>query len=205
MSTTPNPQTHSVSEMSPTPQANDNGGNVNNAANDQSDAAMADQAANTNNDQPPAYEAPAQEGPAAARLTIVFKNQAGAETQFKLKNTTPMVKATDAYHATHGVTAGAYRFLFDGIRVLDAHTPKEVRKSALFCFLAVQVVACSCECVTDIFFTSLRWKTETLSMFSPSSLVVEIVLCEERMLIEDNSQSLDEASQGIEITITQQS
>lgn len=142
MSTTPNPQTHNISEMSPTPQTHDNinGGNVNNAANDQGDAAMADHAAttNTNNDQPPAYGAPAQgapagqeapaaqEGPTIVRLTIIFKNQSGAETQFKLKNTTTLAKAFDAYHATNGVAPGAYRFLFDGQRVVPTDTPKEV-------------------------------------------------------------------------------
>lgn len=64
--------------------------------------------------------------PAAAAVTIIFRTANGAEVSFKLKPTTKLKKAMDAYAAREGQERTVLRFLFEGERVLDDSTAASV-------------------------------------------------------------------------------
>lgn len=59
-------------------------------------------------------------------VTITFKSNDGAEVSFKLKATTKLKKAMDAYAARANRERRSLRFLFDGERVLDDKSPDDV-------------------------------------------------------------------------------
>lgn len=53
--------------------------------------------------------------------------QNGEEVHFKIKKTTPLSKLMDAYCQRMGLARTSIRFLFEGSRIQDTQTPKEVR------------------------------------------------------------------------------
>lgn len=61
--------------------------------------------------------------PAASALEIKFENQNGNSIAFKLKPTTSLKKAMDAYCDRSDARRGSLRFLFDGERVQEGDTP----------------------------------------------------------------------------------
>lgn len=65
-------------------------------------------------------------------LNIKFTDTSGTEVHFKLKSTTKLKKAMDAYSARIQRDRQALRFLFDGDRVMDDSTPESV--SLTYCF-----------------------------------------------------------------------
>lgn len=80
-------------------------------------------------------EIPAANGTAApeakpAGITIVFKDSHGGEVSFKLKPTTNLKKAMDAYAERGNLNVRALRFLFDGERVNEGSTAEGVSGSA---------------------------------------------------------------------------
>uniref|UniRef100_A0A8C0QWD2 Small ubiquitin-related modifier n=1 Tax=Canis lupus dingo TaxID=286419 RepID=A0A8C0QWD2_CANLU len=58
------------------------------------------------------------------KLTVV--GQDNSEVHFKLKMTTHLKKLKELYCQRVGVTINTLRFLFDGQRIADNHTPKEL-------------------------------------------------------------------------------
>lgn len=87
--------------------------------------------ADPNNNQPSVTDTDDQgnEIPAAAKpagITIVFKDSLGGEVSFKLKPTTKLKKAMDAYAQHANRERLTLRFLFDGERVNDGSTAEEV-------------------------------------------------------------------------------
>ena len=78
---------------------------------------------------PPEQEQEQEPAPAAdanAPINVLFSDQAGNEVHFKLKPTTKLKKAMDAYSARQELARPTLRFLFDGTRVLDESTPASV-------------------------------------------------------------------------------
>lgn len=75
----------------------------------------------TNNDAP-------NPDPKPNGMTITFKDANGGEVSFKLKATTKLKKAMDAYSARAERDRRSLRFLFDGQRVLDESTPESVSR-----------------------------------------------------------------------------
>lgn len=61
-----------------------------------------------------------------AGITIVFKDAAGNEVSFKLKSTTKLKKAMDAYAARVERERHTLRFLFEGERVQNDSTTESV-------------------------------------------------------------------------------
>lgn len=61
-----------------------------------------------------------------AGLTIVFRDASGGELSFKLKPTTKLKKAMDAFAQRTQRERHTLRFLFEGVRVLDEHSAEEV-------------------------------------------------------------------------------
>eukprot|EP00984_Skeletonema_dohrnii_P018541 scaffold8681_cov96-Skeletonema_dohrnii-CCMP3373.AAC.6 len=67
-----------------------------------------------------------ESGPAFSddtKITLRLKSQSGAETMFKLLQTTPMSKIFNAYAAREGVDVASLRFLLNGRRVSSDATP----------------------------------------------------------------------------------
>ena len=62
----------------------------------------------------------------AEQLNLKVKSQDGEEVFFKIKNTTQLKKLMDAYCQRQGLAASNVRFLFDGERLHEAQTPKEL-------------------------------------------------------------------------------
>ncbi|CAK7312905.1 Small ubiquitin-related modifier 1 [Vulpes lagopus] len=58
------------------------------------------------------------------KLKVV--GQDNSEVHFKLKVTTHLKKLKELYCQRRGVTINTLRFLFDGQRIADNHTPKEL-------------------------------------------------------------------------------
>ena len=82
-----------------------------------------------NNDPPPTTTNSEDQPPAAAApapMTIIFRTTNGAEVSFKLKPTTKLKKAMDAYAAREDKDRKVLRFLFEGERVLDDSTAVSV-------------------------------------------------------------------------------
>ena len=76
-----------------------------------------------NNADENADEIPAQ--PTALNIRFVDANQQN-ELHFKLKSTTKLKKAMDAFSARTERNRATLRFLFDGERIQDDHTPEHV-------------------------------------------------------------------------------
>lgn len=97
---------------------------------------------NPNNNQPTDDQGnempPAPEGKPAG-ITIVFKDSHGGEVSFKLKPTTKLKKAMDAYAERGNLNVRALRFLFDGERVNEGSTAEGVSGSFLFSVLMALV------------------------------------------------------------------
>ena len=53
--------------------------------------------------------------------------QDGSETHFKIRKSTAFKKLMDAYCDRVGKDAGSLRFLYDGTRILEDNTPKDVK------------------------------------------------------------------------------
>ena len=73
-----------------------------------------------------APEEPAAEQPKAGGITIGFKDPHGGEVSFKLKATTKLKKAMDAYAQRVDRNVLTLRSLFDGERVLEGSTAEGV-------------------------------------------------------------------------------
>lgn len=69
---------------------------------------------------------PSVTGDATTPLTIKVVAQDGAERFFKLKPTTPLSKLMNSWCQASSIQRDSVRFLFDGQRVNDAHTPAEL-------------------------------------------------------------------------------
>ena len=67
--------------------------------------------------------------PETINLKVV--TQDGNEIYFKCKMTTPLSKLMNAFCQRQGVQMNSVRFLFDGQRVNQSHTPKDVRPACL--------------------------------------------------------------------------
>ncbi|XP_035154854.1 small ubiquitin-related modifier 5 [Callithrix jacchus] len=52
--------------------------------------------------------------------------QDSSEIYFKVKMTTPLEKLKESYCERQGVPVNSLRFLFEGQRIADNHTPKEL-------------------------------------------------------------------------------
>lgn len=61
--------------------------------------------------------------PKGTPINITFRDQNGNEVNFKLKTTTPLTKAIDAYAGQQGVAADTLRFFFDDRRIVPGDTP----------------------------------------------------------------------------------
>uniref|UniRef100_UPI00403857E7 small ubiquitin-related modifier 1 isoform X3 n=1 Tax=Callospermophilus lateralis TaxID=76772 RepID=UPI00403857E7 len=57
--------------------------------------------------------------------------QDSSEIHFKVKMTTHLKKLKESYCQRQGVPMNSLRFLFEGQRIADNHTPKEFKNSAL--------------------------------------------------------------------------
>ncbi|EAS00561.3 small ubiquitin-related modifier (macronuclear) [Tetrahymena thermophila SB210] len=60
-------------------------------------------------------------------LNLKVKSQEGEEIFFKIKKTTQFKKLMDAYCQRAQVNAHNVRFLFDGDRILESHTPADLK------------------------------------------------------------------------------
>ena len=56
--------------------------------------------------------------------------QDGTEVFFKIKRKSPLKKLMDVYAQRQGGTTNAYRFIFDGNRIVETQTPDDVRNPA---------------------------------------------------------------------------
>merc|ERR1712046_498835 len=59
-------------------------------------------------------------------INLKVVTQDGNEIYFKCKQTTPLQKLMRAFCQRQGVQMNAVRFLFDGTRVRDSQTPKDL-------------------------------------------------------------------------------
>lgn len=78
------------------------------------------------NGAPSTADQPAAPDGAPATITIRMCDQSGAELSFKLRPSTKLKKAMDAFSARMERDRTTLRFLFDGERVLDESTPESV-------------------------------------------------------------------------------
>ena len=62
--------------------------------------------------------------PRRIRINLKVVAQNGNETFFKMKKKTPIGKLMNAYCQRQGVNLNAVRFLFDGERLRESHTPE---------------------------------------------------------------------------------
>lgn len=60
------------------------------------------------------------------QLNLKVKSQDGEEVFFKIKNTTQLKKLMDAYCQRQSLNVANVRFLFDGERLHEGQTPKEL-------------------------------------------------------------------------------
>lgn len=68
----------------------------------------------------------AEAGAQAEQLNLKVKSQDGEEVFFKIKTTTQLKKLMDAYCQRQSLSAANVRFLFDGERLHENQTPKEL-------------------------------------------------------------------------------
>ena len=73
-----------------------------------------------------AGSAPTAPAAPANLLNLCFRDQHGAEVHFKLKPSTKMKKAMEAFAAKMQVEARTLRYFAEGIRIADDHTPESV-------------------------------------------------------------------------------
>eukprot|EP00560_Eucampia_antarctica_P009023 CAMPEP_0197827434 /NCGR_PEP_ID=MMETSP1437-20131217/4205_1 /TAXON_ID=49252 ORGANISM="Eucampia antarctica, Strain CCMP1452" /NCGR_SAMPLE_ID=MMETSP1437 /ASSEMBLY_ACC=CAM_ASM_001096 /LENGTH=94 /DNA_ID=CAMNT_0043428263 /DNA_START=58 /DNA_END=342 /DNA_ORIENTATION=+ len=73
-------------------------------------------------------EKPTDTAPATSSepITIRVRDQTGEETFFKIKKTTKMAKVFETYAQRKGVVSSSLRFLLDGDRILEKHTPQSL-------------------------------------------------------------------------------
>lgn len=69
---------------------------------------------------------PATDNTAVEPLTLKVKAQDGSEIFFKIKPTTQLKKLMDSYCQRQGVDSKTVRFLYEGNRVQEASTPREL-------------------------------------------------------------------------------
>lgn len=69
------------------------------------------------------------EGQAAEPLTLKVKAQDGSEIFFKIKPTTALKKLMESYCQRQGVDSKTVRFLYEGNRIQEASTPRELGMS----------------------------------------------------------------------------
>lgn len=62
----------------------------------------------------------------AEQLNLKVKSQDGEEVFFKIKSTTQLKKLMDAYCQRQNLSSANVRFLFDGERLHEGQTPKEL-------------------------------------------------------------------------------
>uniref|UniRef100_A0A7N5K9G2 Small ubiquitin like modifier 1 n=10 Tax=Laurasiatheria TaxID=314145 RepID=A0A7N5K9G2_AILME len=58
--------------------------------------------------------------------TVTMSDQDSSEIHFKVKMTTHLKKLKESYCQRQGVPMNSLRFLFEGQRIADNHTPKEL-------------------------------------------------------------------------------
>jgi len=63
---------------------------------------------------------------ASEHINLRVVSQDGSEVYFKIKKTTPLKKLMDAYIDRQGINPNSIRFLYDGERVRQEQTPKEL-------------------------------------------------------------------------------
>ena len=61
------------------------------------------------------------------KISLKVVTQDGNEITFRLKRETPLAKLMNAFCQRQGVQMSSVRFLFDGQRINQSHTPKDVR------------------------------------------------------------------------------
>lgn len=61
-----------------------------------------------------------------ASVSIRVTTQAGEETAFKIKPTTPLKKLMDAFCSRMGASRSSVKFLYDGARIQDTQTPNDL-------------------------------------------------------------------------------
>ena len=66
-----------------------------------------------------------------AVCALPIARQDGTEVFFKIKRKSPLKKLMDVYAQRQGGTPSAYRFIFDGNRIVETQTPDDVRTYAL--------------------------------------------------------------------------
>ena len=59
-------------------------------------------------------------------INLKVMGQDSSEVHFKIKRTTPLRKLKQAYCERQGVPMNSLRFMFDGHRIGDDQTPKEL-------------------------------------------------------------------------------
>uniref|UniRef100_A0A8D1J121 Small ubiquitin like modifier 1 n=1 Tax=Sus scrofa TaxID=9823 RepID=A0A8D1J121_PIG len=59
-------------------------------------------------------------------VTVTMSDQDSSEIHFKVKMTTHLKKLKESYCQRQGVPMNSLRFLFEGQRIADNHTPKEL-------------------------------------------------------------------------------
>eukprot|EP01101_Sappina_pedata_P002988 TRINITY_DN1319_c0_g1_i2.p1 TRINITY_DN1319_c0_g1~~TRINITY_DN1319_c0_g1_i2.p1 ORF type:complete len:104 (+),score=54.69 TRINITY_DN1319_c0_g1_i2:40-351(+) len=62
----------------------------------------------------------------AEHINVRVCGQDGSEVFFKIKKTTPFRKLMEAYCQRQGKSINSVRFLYDGDRITEGHTPKEL-------------------------------------------------------------------------------
>ncbi|KAK4502402.1 hypothetical protein PRZ48_005827 [Zasmidium cellare] len=78
------------------------------------------------NEVPPPPPQPEDQPAQATLLNVRFTNSGGEELHFKMKPTTRLMKAMNHYSERWGRPRQQLRFLFEGERVLDHHTPTDL-------------------------------------------------------------------------------
>jgi small ubiquitin-related modifier len=63
---------------------------------------------------------------ASEHINLKVVSQDGSEVYFKIKKTTQLRKLMDAYCSRQAINPNSIRFLFDGQRVREDQTPKEL-------------------------------------------------------------------------------
>jgi small ubiquitin-related modifier len=67
------------------------------------------------------------EKPGGEHINLKVKAQDGSTVYFKVKKTTQLRKLMDAYCKRQGKDMAQVRFLFDGERILEDHTPADLQ------------------------------------------------------------------------------
>lgn len=110
---------------------------------------------------------PAADPTKPEHINLKFHDQHGNECHFKLKKTMRLKKAMDAFSARTSRERRTLRFFFEGLRVLDDHTPEQV-STGTFWFDG------SSEEWTLTICDSWRWRRAMLLRLISSRLVVAI-------------------------------